>query len=67
MGVGAGDPGELITWLECDTDACGAAKLDKALEAFVAALAGDAYVVKLARTGTDGLLDWMKTVQNFHH
>jgi hypothetical protein len=23
-------------------------------------------VFKLARTGTDGLLNWVKTVQNFH-
>ncbi|GGG69536.1 hypothetical protein GCM10011585_09500 [Edaphobacter dinghuensis] len=64
--IGTGEAGELLPRFERDADARSAAELDKALEAFVAALAGDAYVVKLARTGTDGLLDWMKTVQNFH-
>lgn len=58
--------GELVARLERDANACGAAELDEALKAFVAAFAGDAYVVKLARTGTDGLLDWMNSEQNFH-
>ena len=66
MGVGAGDPGELVARLERDADACGAAELDQPLEAIVAPLAGDADMVELARTGPDGLLDWVKTVKNFH-
>lgn len=66
MSVGAGEAGELVTRLERDANACGAAELDETFEAFVAALTGDAYVFKLARTGTDGLLNWVKTVQNFH-
>jgi hypothetical protein len=66
MGIGAGDPGELVAGFERDTYACGAAELDQPFKAFVAALAGHAYMVKLARTGTDSLLDRVKTVQNFH-
>lgn len=66
MSVGAGEAGELVTRLERDANACGAAELDETFEAFVAALTGDAYVFKLARTGADGLLNWVKTVQNFH-
>jgi hypothetical protein len=60
------DAGELIAGFERDANACGAAELDETFEALVATLAGDADVVKLARTGTDGLLDWVKTVKNFH-
>jgi hypothetical protein len=66
MGIGSGNPGELVARFERDADACGAAELDNTFEAVVPAFAGNTYVVKLARTGTDGLLDRMKTVQNFH-
>lgn len=48
MSVGAGEAGELVTRLERDANACGAAELDETFEAFVAALTGDAYVFKLA-------------------
>jgi hypothetical protein len=58
--------GELVAGFERYADARGAAELDEALQALVAALAGDADMVELARTGTDGLLDRVKTVKNFH-
>src|SRR5206468_151200 len=41
MGVGAGEPGELVARLERDTDPGGAAKIRKALELVVAAFAGE--------------------------
>jgi hypothetical protein len=66
MGVGAGDPGELVAGFERDADACGAAELDEPLEAVIATLAGYADVVERAGTGADGFFDWVKAVQNFH-
>jgi hypothetical protein len=66
MGVGAGEAGELIAGLDGDADASGAAEFDQALEAFVSTFAGDAYVIELAGTGADGLLDGVEAVQNFH-
>ena len=66
MGVGAGEAGELVAGLDGDADFGGAAELDEAFEAFVAALAGYADVIELAGAGADGLLDWVEAVENFH-
>ena len=70
MGIGAGETGELVAGFEGDTDAGGAAEVDEAgdsgIAAGVAALAGDADVVQLTRTGADGLLDGVEAVKNFH-
>jgi hypothetical protein len=66
VGVGAGETCELVTRLDGDADASGAAEIDEALEAFVSTFAGDADVIELAGTGADGLLDGMEAVQNFH-
>jgi hypothetical protein len=66
MCVCAGKPGKLFTRLERYTDAGGAAQLDQAFEAFVPALAGDADMVKPPRTGSNGLLDRVEAVKNFH-
>jgi hypothetical protein len=66
MGVGAGQPGKLFTRLERYPDPGRAAELNEALEAFVPALAGYADMVKPPRTGSNGLLDWVEAVKNFH-
>jgi hypothetical protein len=66
MGVGAGEAGELVAGLDGDADFGGAAELDEAFEAVVAALAGYADVIELAGAGADGLLDWVEAVENFH-
>jgi len=66
MGIGAGEPGELVAGFHGYADASGAAEFDESLESFVSTLAGDAYMIELARTGTDGLLDRVETVKNFH-
>ncbi len=66
VGVGAGEAGELVAGLDGDADFGGAAELDEAFEAFVAALAGYADVIELAGAGADGLLDWVEAVENFH-
>ena len=66
MGIGAGEPGELVAGFERDADAGRAAELDQPLQTLVPTLPGDADVVELARTGTDGLLDRVETVKNFH-
>jgi hypothetical protein len=69
VGVGAGEPGELIPGLERNADAGGPAEVDEPLEAVVAAVVafpGDGDMVQLAGTGTDGLLDRVETVKNFH-
>jgi hypothetical protein len=64
VGVGAGEPGELVPGLERYADAGRSAELDKLFEAVVATLPGDGDMVKLAGTGTDGLLDRVETVKN---
>jgi hypothetical protein len=66
MGVGAGQPGKLFTRLERYPDAGGAAELDEAFEAFVPALTGYANMVKPPCTGSNGLLDRVEAVKNFH-
>jgi len=69
MGVGAGEPGELVPGLERNADAGGPAEVDEPLEAVVApvvAFPGDGDMVQLTGTGTDGLLDRVETVKNFH-
>ena len=66
MGVGAGEAGKLVAGLDGDSDACGAAEFNQALEAFVSTFAGDADVIELAGTGADRLLNRMEAVQNFH-
>jgi hypothetical protein len=66
MGVGAGEPGELVAGFHGYTDPSGAAEFDEPLEPLVSTLSGDAYMIELARTGTDGLLDRVETVKNFH-
>jgi hypothetical protein len=66
MSVGSGDAGKLLAGLERNTNARGATELNEPLEAIVASITRDAYMVKPARAGANGLLDWMKTVKNFH-
>jgi len=66
MRVGTGEPGELVAGFHGYADASGAAEFDESLESLVSTLAGDAYMIELARTGTDGLLDRVETVKNFH-
>lgn len=66
MCVCAGNPGELVARLQSDPNACGAAELNQPLKALIAALTGDAYVIKLASAGANGLFDRVKTVKNFH-
>jgi hypothetical protein len=66
MGVRFCRSGELVARLKRHTDAGGPALLNEAFEAFVATFTGDAYMVEPTRTGTDGLLDRVKTVKNFH-
>ncbi len=66
MSVGSGQPGKLFTWLKRYPDASGAAELDEAFEAFVPALAGYADMVQPPRTRSNGLLDRVEAVKNFH-
>jgi hypothetical protein len=66
VSVGSGQPGELVPGLQGDPDTGSSAEVDEALEALVAALAGDANVVELARAGANGLLDRVEAVKNFH-
>ena len=66
MGVGLGEPGELVAGLEGDADAGGAGEGDEPFEAVVAAFAGDGDVVELSGAGADGLFDGVEAVENFH-
>ena len=68
MGVGAGEPGELVPGFERYADAGGPAEVDQPFQAVVAVVAfpGDGDMVQLTGTGTDGLLDRVETVKNFH-
>jgi len=66
MGVGASQPGKLFTRFERYPDTGRAAELDEAFEAFVPALAGYADMIKPSRTGSNGLLDRVEAVKNFH-
>src|SRR5258708_6547206 len=65
-GAGGGGRGRLMGRSGGAGGAGGAAELDGPLEPLVPTLAGDADMVELARTGSDGLLDRMETVKNFH-
>jgi hypothetical protein len=67
--VGAGVAGELVAGLGGDADTGGAGGLEDALEPRVAAgfaLAGDADVVDLSRSGAESLFDRVEAVQNIH-
>jgi len=66
MGIRPGEAGELITRFKRYPDSVGLAELDQTFEALIASLPGDAYMIELARAGTDGLLDRMQTVKSFH-
>ena len=66
MGVGPGKPGELVPGLKRYANTGRPAELDQPLQPVVATLPGHADMVKLPRTGTDGLLDRVETVKNFH-
>ena len=66
MGIGAGEPGELVPGLEGYADAGGPAEVDQPFQAVVAAFPGNGDMVQLTGTGTDGLLDRVETVKNFH-
>ena len=66
VGVGAGEAGELVSGFEGDADAGVAAELGEALQAGVAALAGQQDAVQPARAGADRLLDRVQAVKNFH-
>jgi len=56
----------LFTRFERYPDTGRAAELDEAFEAFVPALAGYADMIKPSRTGSNGLLDRVEAVKNFH-
>jgi len=67
--VGAGVAGELVAGLGGDADAGGSGGFEDALETRVAAgfaLAGDADVVDLARSGAESLFNGVQAVQNIH-
>ena len=66
VGVGAGEAGELVAGFEGEADVGVAAKLGEALQAGVAALAGEQDAVQPARAGADRLLDRVQAVKNFH-
>jgi hypothetical protein len=54
--------GELVPGLERHADTVCSAELDQPFQAIVSTLPGEADMVKLPGTGTDGLLDWVETV-----
>ena len=62
VGVGAGEAGELVAGFEGEADVGVAAKLGEALQAGVAALAGQQDAVQPARAGADRLLDRVQAV-----
>jgi hypothetical protein len=64
--VRPGEPGELVARFERYADAGGSTEINQPFEAVVSTLAGDTDMIELARTGTDGLLDRVETVKNFH-
>ena len=66
VGVGACQAGELVSGFEGEADVGVAAELGEALQAGVAALAGEQDAVQPARAGADGLLDRVQAVKNFH-
>jgi hypothetical protein len=66
VGIRPGKAGELVTGFERDPDSFGLAELDQPFKTLIAPLPGDAYMIELARAGTDGLLDRVQTVKNFH-
>ena len=66
VGVGACEAGELVAGFEGEADVGVAAKLGEALQAGVAALAGQQDAVQPARAGADRLLDRVQAVTNFH-
>jgi hypothetical protein len=62
MRVRPGKPGELVSGFERHADAGRSAELDQPFQTIVSTLPGHADMVKLPRTGTDGLLDGVETV-----
>ena len=66
VGVGSGEAGKLISRFQGYPDSCLPAEVDEAFQTIVPAFAGYADVVEPPRAGSDGLLDRMKAVENFH-
>jgi hypothetical protein len=66
MRVSPGESGQLVAGFERYANTGGPAERDQSFQAVVATLPRNADMIKLPGTGTDGLLDRVETVQNFH-
>lgn len=66
MSIRPGKPGKLVSGFQRHADTCRSAELHQPFEAIVSAFPSDADMVKLPRTRTNGLLDRVETVKNFH-
>jgi hypothetical protein len=62
MGVGFGEPGELISRLCRDADSCGTGERGEALQLCVATLASDGDAVEPTGSGANGFFDGMEAV-----
>ncbi len=66
MRVRAGEPSELVARLQRYANTSCSAELDQPFKPLIATFARNTDMIELPRTRTDGLLDRMETVKNFH-
>jgi RNA polymerase sigma-70 factor (ECF subfamily) len=66
MSIRTGKPGELVARLQRHANTSSSAELDQPFKTLIATFARNTDMIELPRTRTDGLLDRMETVKNFH-